>query len=162
MRAFPPPLRYGVASLLILCALSALPAYAGHRHHHRHHVHHEASRSGISSHPQRWEWSYGDVGLRGGSLHGRPSDCYGIPWCGCYLRHLLGIADRELNRAVAWAHWGHATYAHAGAVAVWRHHVGIIRGGPDQTGRWLVESGNDGHAVRTRYRSLARAIAFRE
>jgi hypothetical protein len=106
---------------------------------------------------QPWAWSAPVEVWRG-----RPSDCRGIPWCGCYLRHLLGIADRDLNRAIAWARWGRSTIAHVGAVAVWRHHVGIIRGGPDRAGRWLVESGNDGHAVRTRYRSLAGAVAFRE
>ncbi len=41
------------------------------------------------------------------------------------------------------------------------HHVGIICGSPDASGRSLVESGNDGNAVRTRRRSLAGAIAFR-
>jgi hypothetical protein len=45
-------------------------------------------------------------------------------------------------------------------VVVWSHHVGIITGQtPD--GQWIVHSGNDGGAVRTRARSLARAIAFR-
>jgi hypothetical protein len=145
---------------LILCALSVLPAHAAHRHHHHRHHAHEASRPVVSSHQQRW--SVSNAGLPGGSLHGRPSDCRGIPWCGCWLRHLLGIGDRDLNRAIAWAHWGRPTFAHIGAVAVWRHHVGIIRGAPDGAGRWLVESGNDGHAVRTRYRSLAGAVAFRE
>jgi hypothetical protein len=82
-------------------------------------------------------------------------------WCGWYMRHLLGVADRALNLAANWAHWGHPSAPRAGAVVVWPHHVGIIRGGPDASGRWLVESGNDGNAVRTRRRSLAGAIAFR-
>jgi hypothetical protein len=30
-----------------------------------------------------------------------------------------------------------------------------------ENGHWIVRSGNDGHAVRTRPRSLAGAIAFR-
>jgi hypothetical protein len=43
---------------------------------------------------------------------------------------------------------------------VWPHHVGIITGqSPD--GQWIVHSGNDGGAVRTRPRSLAGVIAFR-
>jgi hypothetical protein len=42
---------------------------------------------------------------------------------------------------------------------VWRHHVGIITG---RVGRqWIIKSGNDGHAVRERPRSIAGAIAFR-
>jgi hypothetical protein len=46
-----------------------------------------------------------------------------------------------------------------GTIVVWRHHVGKIVG--QQNGQWIVQSGNDGHAVRTRPRSLAGAIAFR-
>jgi hypothetical protein len=42
---------------------------------------------------------------------------------------------------------------------VWRHHVGRIVG--QENGQWIVQSGNDGHAVRTRARSIAGAIAFR-
>jgi hypothetical protein len=141
---------------LILCACAIVPAQAAHRHHHhRHHLAPGDLRQ--AQHVQPWAWS-APVEVH----HGRPSDCYGIRWCGCYLRHLLGIADRDLNRAIAWTHWGRSTFAHVGAVAVWPHHVGIIRGTPDQAGRWLVESGNDGHAVRTRYRSLAGVVAFRE
>ncbi len=46
-----------------------------------------------------------------------------------------------------------------GAIVVWRHHVGKIVG--QENGQWIVQSGNDGHAVRTRARSVAGAIAFR-
>jgi hypothetical protein len=42
---------------------------------------------------------------------------------------------------------------------VWPHHVGKIVGRAG--GQWIVQSGNDGHAVRTRPRSIAGAIAFR-
>ena len=49
----------------------------------------------------------------------------------------------------------------AGIVFVWPHHVGEIWDGPDKRGRWLVHSGNDGNAVRTRWRSLFGVIAFR-
>ena len=47
-----------------------------------------------------------------------------------------------------------------GVVVVWPHHVGIITG-QAPNGEWLVHSGNDGGAVRTRARSLRGAIAFR-
>jgi hypothetical protein len=78
------------------------------------------------------------------------------------MRHLLHVPDRSLNLARNWARWGHATYPHRLAVAVWPHHVALIMSdGPDRAGRWLMRSGNDGHAVRTRPRSLAGAIAFR-
>jgi hypothetical protein len=82
-------------------------------------------------------------------------------WCGWYMRHLKGVADRAFNLAVEWVHWGHPVPGpRVGAVVVWRHHVGEIVGYAG-AGRWLVHSGNDGHRVRTRARSVADAIAFR-
>jgi hypothetical protein len=91
--------------------------------------------------------------------HDRPRDCYGIAWCGCWLRHHLGLNDVRLNLARAWAKVGTAAAPAVGVVVVWAHHVGIITG--HDGNNWVVTSGNDGHAVRTRPRSLARAIAFR-
>jgi hypothetical protein len=49
--------------------------------------------------------------------------------------------------------------AGTGAVVVWPHHVGKIVG--QQNGEWVIESDNDGHAVRVRPRSIAGAIAIR-
>ena len=43
-----------------------------------------------------------------------------------------------------------------GCVAVWHHHVGVITGFDGRD--WIVHSGNDGGAVRTRARSLAGAV----
>ncbi len=83
-------------------------------------------------------------------------------WCGWFMRRMFSVADREYNRAAKWADWGHwSAGPRVGAVVVWRHHVGLIEGGPDNRGQWLVHSGNDGNTVRTRYMSIARAIAFR-
>lgn len=66
----------------------------------------------------------------------------------------------QYNLARAWAHYGvSAGGPSVGAIVVWSHHVGKIVG--QENGQWIVESGNDGHAVRTRPRSLAGAIAFR-
>jgi hypothetical protein len=42
---------------------------------------------------------------------------------------------------------------------VWAHHVGKIVG--HENGQWVIESGNDGRALRTRPRSIAGAIAVR-
>jgi hypothetical protein len=42
---------------------------------------------------------------------------------------------------------------------VWRHHVGIITG--REGSGWIIKSGNDGHTVRERVRSISGAIAFR-
>jgi hypothetical protein len=80
-------------------------------------------------------------------------------WCGWYMRRLLGVANPAFNLARNWAHWGHAGAPGVGAVVVWPHHVGKIVG--REGGEWVIQSGNDGHAVRTRPRSIAGAIAVR-
>lgn|SRR5574337_530284 len=122
-----------ILAALILC-LAVVSASAHARHHHM--VHHR--------HYARWH-------------DGRPR-----AWCGWEMRRELGVADPRYNVARNWAHWGApAGGPRVGAVVVWPHHVGRIVGGPDANGWWLVHSGNDGHAVRTRYRSLRGAIAFR-
>ncbi len=85
---------------------------------------------------------------------GRPS-----AWCGWYMRQVLGVRDAAFNLARNWAHYGQPASPGVGVIVVWSHHVGrIVGGGP---GHWVVESGNDGHAVRRRERSIAGAIAFR-
>lgn len=86
---------------------------------------------------------------------GRPS-----AWCGWWLGQHLGLHSRNLWLARNWAGVGRSSNGpRIGAVVVWRHHVGIITGHHD--GKWIVKSGNDGHAVRERARSIAGAIAFR-
>jgi len=66
----------------------------------------------------------------------------------------------QYNLARAWARYGsNAGGPSVGTIVVWPHHVGKIVG--HENGQWIVQSGNDGHAVRTRPRSLAGAIAFR-
>jgi hypothetical protein len=76
------------------------------------------------------------------------------------MRHLVGAdPGPSFNLARNWAHWGRLGSAGIGAVVVWPHHVGKIVG--QQNGEWVIESGNDGHAVRVRPRSIAGAIAIR-
>jgi hypothetical protein len=89
-------------------------------------------------------------------LGGRPR-----AWCGWYMRQLVGSdPGPQYNLARSWAHFGSNVGGPTiGAIVVWRHHVGKIVG--RENGQWIVQSGNDGHAVRTRPRSLAGAIAFR-
>lgn len=97
----------------------------------------------------------------GAVLGGRPAACRGIPWCGCWLRLKLGIADARLNLARAWVRYGvRADGPAVGVIAVWRHHVGKIVAvkGP---GRIILQSGNDGGAVRERERSTSGIIAYR-
>jgi len=92
-----------------------------------------------------------------GSYAGRPG-----AWCGWYMRGQVGSdPGTSYNLARSWAHYGSdAGGPSVGAIVVWRHHVGKIVG--HENGQWIVQSGNDGHAVRTRPRSLAGAIAFRQ
>jgi hypothetical protein len=81
-------------------------------------------------------------------------------WCGWEMRRLVGVdPGPSFNLARNWAHRGRSGPAGIGAVVVWPHHVGKIIG--QQDGEWIVESGNDGHALRTRPRSIAGAIAIR-
>jgi len=83
-----------------------------------------------------------------------------VAWCGWEMRRLVGVdPGPSFNLARNWAHWGRPGPAGIGAVVVWPHHVGKIVG--QQNGEWIVESGNDGHALRTRPRSIAGAIAIR-
>lgn len=83
-------------------------------------------------------------------------------WCGWYMRQLKGVADRAFNLAAKWVQFGRPARGPApGVIVVWRHHVGEDHG-PCGNGERLILSGNDGHAVRERCRSLAGVIALRE
>ena len=62
-----------------------------------------------------------------------------------------------IQRAWNWRNYGRPTSPQVGAVVVWRHHVGEIVG-QASNGQWIVRSGNDGGAVRTRARSVAGAV----
>lgn len=85
-----------------------------------------------------------------------------LPWCGIYMGQYFGKSDRSLWVARNWAREGSAVSGPGeGVVVVWPHHVGVIVG-RSPSGEWLVHSGNDGNAVRTRPRSLRGAIAFRQ
>jgi len=170
-------IRYFV--LLLLIALVSSPAEArGHRHYHHHFRDALAYAPAGPVQPAFGFFSFGGGELHqqppmlfGGRTHSaarefpghsRPSDCYGIAWCGCYLRHYFGLHDRSLNLARRWASVGHRAGPHTGAIVVWSHHVGVMKSDVDAQGRALVLSGNDGHGVRLRLRYVGRAIAFRE
>jgi hypothetical protein len=147
-------------------AFTATPATA-HPHGYYHHQHASPwAREGPGRGYRDEGWGHRGWGRHAhqraayGGNAGRPADCYGIAWCGCWLARALGLSNPALNLAANWAHWGRpAGGPHVGAVVVWPHHVGRIVGGSN--GHWLIQSGNDGNAVRTRYRSVANAIAFR-
>lgn len=80
-------------------------------------------------------------------------------WCGWYMTQLTGIHDRSLWMARNWAHVGNATRLRAGAIIVWAHHVGKITAVAG--GKVKVLSGNDGHAVKNRWRNIGHYIAIR-
>jgi pyrimidine deaminase RibD-like protein len=76
------------------------------------------------------------------------------------MRQWKHVADKRYNRAAMWAHYGsRANGPCVGCIVVWAHHVGEIVG--RTVHGWIVRSGNDGHAIRTRPRSVTGAIAFR-
>ncbi len=84
-------------------------------------------------------------------------------WCGWYMQRKTGVTSkvtgRNLNMAREWAHVGTPASPAPGVIVVWRHHVGQIV--EKVSNGWMIHSGNDGNAVRTRVRSIAGAIAFR-
>ncbi|MGE3231394.1 MAG: hypothetical protein AB7J30_18330 [Hyphomicrobium sp.] len=94
--------------------------------------------------------SYSSSGYSGGAGP-RPR-----AWCGWWMRTQRG-GGAHLNLAWNWSKWGSPSSPQVGAVVVWRHHVGEIVGRAPN-GQWLVRSGNDGGAVRTRARSVAGAV----
>jgi hypothetical protein len=127
-----------MAATFVLCAFGSSAEARSHSHHyHHHHYRHAGGHYGYA---------------------GRPS-----AWCGWYMRTQVGgDPGPNYNLARSWAHYGsNAGGPQVGAIVVWPHHVGKIVG-REENGKWIVQSGNDGHAVRTRPRSLAGAIAFRE
>lgn len=62
------------------------------------------------------------------TVEARPRECYGIPWCGCWLRIQLGIADVKYNQSQYWMHYGHATTPDRAAIGVMPGHVGQVVG----------------------------------
>ena len=140
------------SALVVLTGVIALSsASAQARGHHQRGVH--AARHGGHKHHN---------GVLAHRRSGRYASQSGRPaaWCGWWLGQHLGISNRNLWLARNWASIGtNAGRPEVGVVVVWRHHVGIITG-RDGSG-WVVKSGNDGHAVRERVRSISGAIAFR-
>lgn len=112
---------------------------------------------GSTSQPTRGRRAYVSTGpVHSSGLGPRPSR-----WCGWFMRGEVGSdPGREYNLAANWRHYGSTAAGPAiGVIVVWWHHVGIIVG-KTATG-WVVKSGNDGHAVRERERSLRGVIAYR-
>jgi hypothetical protein len=156
------------AAAIVMFAQSA--SAREHHHGHQHHDHHmAASRSSFA------QTGFLDPALPNGlfgfaaanasldrtvaAFH-RHGQARPAAWCGWEMRRLVGSdPGPSYNLARNWAHWGRPGPAGVGAVVVWAHHVGKIVG--QQNGQWIIESGNDGHALRARPRSIAGAIAIR-
>jgi hypothetical protein len=155
-----------------LAAIAAVFMFAqsaqAHEHHHRHYAYrHYAHRHYVTERGYETDSGYEaqapyamtegmtEQRVARAGLGGRPA-----AWCGWEMRQLVGNdPGPSYNLARNWAHWGTSGPAGIGAIVVWSHHVGKIVGQED--GQWVIESGNDGHALRTRPRSIAGAIAIR-
>jgi len=94
----------------------------------------------------------------------RPAGCPSRLWCGCYLATVYGFSGqmwRQLWVARAWAQKFPRAELAPGKVAVFGRgrggHVGRIDG--VRPGEVLLTSGNDGNAIRTRWRSTRGLIA---
>jgi hypothetical protein len=127
-------------ALQVIAASGASATSAGHHHFsHNQHIAHQYN----SSHRV---------------ADGRPS-----AWCGWEMRQLVGgNPGPEYNLARNWAHWGRPASGPApGVIGVMSHHVFKVVQVLGH-GEVLAISGNDGHAVRTRPRSTAGVIAWRE
>jgi len=172
-------MRKVVAASALLFAFATSAEARAHQHHYRHYAHHHYRHYAHRHYRQHAE-GYGDSSFapgfgfanndrssyeRSGYEHSsyRRARVGGRPaaWCGWYMRQQVGSdPGPQYNLARSWAHYGsNAGGPSVGTIVVWSHHVGKIVG--RENGQWIVQSGNDGHAVRTRPRSLAGAIAFR-
>jgi uncharacterized protein (TIGR02594 family) len=88
---------------------------------------------------------------------------YREAWCAdavnVWLRR-AGLQPQRSHRAVDFARYGRAARPHVGAIAVLRHHVGIVAG--FSRGRVILLSGNHGHRVGLGAYAAHRIIAFRD
>lgn len=138
----------------ILALLISTGAQAHKSHHHpasSAHVEHN-HRSAHSGHSRHYAGRR--YGTRIAYHDGRPS-----AWCGWFARfNFLGHdPGQKFNLAANWRSLGTADSSpQNGDIVVWPHHVGKIVGQCNGS-MCPVWSGNDGHAVRTRVRSVAGA-----
>lgn len=109
-----------------------------------------------------WAFNSNQMAFPSQGANGRPSDCYGIPWCGCWLRHVFHLpASSGLNLAANWLRFK-STAPEDANVVVWpnRHHVGLVL--RVENGRALVRSGNSGRGgVTVRWVPTHGGFAFR-
>jgi len=149
------------AAAIIMFASSA----HAREHHYRHDYHYHLARHGGYHVARQGSLASSDWASAGFANSSQPTyrgreRARPTAWCGWEMRQLVGSdPGPSFNLARNWARWGRPGPVGVGAVVVWPHHVGKIVG--QENGQWLIESGNDGRALRTRVRSIAGAIAFR-
>jgi len=174
--------RFAAVAFALVCVL-ATPAYARHQKTHGHHV----TRSHQAVKTYRVTRTAGEIDCNNfgctPSTFSKTMSAKTVPtfsaealsanasvpiggdprphsWCGWWMRHYLGVADRSFNLARNWTRYGSpAGGPSVGTIVVWRSHVGIITGRSGDG--WIIKSGNDDHAVRERERSLRGVIAYR-
>lgn len=161
-----------VLTTVFACLLFVAPANAKGHHHKRHHAPAQAQQDvdflsllfessddqpAPERRQKRTKRGHGpgkvidaDLGSRAG-LGPRPGR-----WCGWYARKLFG-GGPQYNLAWNWSKRGTPTSPVAGALVVWRHHVGVLVSRV-RDNIWIVHSGNDGGRVRERARSVAGAV----
>jgi hypothetical protein len=80
-------------------------------------------------------------------IGGRPSDCP-RKYCGCGLRKYLGINDRRLDLAIAWARlFPRRTHPAPGYAAVRPGHVMLLVSPASQDGWYVVRDYNSGRGL---------------
>ena len=150
--------RLGVALVVGLLSTQAQAHHHSQTHHHFRHVPHARHSRHRLPHAALTRPAVFLGRLAAGHFS---SDARPVAWCGWYMRHLMGVTDAAYNLARNWTRFGRDAHGPGvGVVVVFPHHVGLIVG-HGRGGLWVVKSGNDGHAIRERERSLAGAIAFR-
>lgn len=107
------------------------------------------------------------VTLLSSNAHAAGGSKYGCPetrWCGCWLAKHLQMNANKLGLYVAfnWRKVGKPlNRPQVRAIAIFRHsHVGIVTA--VKKGKIRVLSGNDGHAVRDRWRNASTVLAYRK
>lgn len=83
-------------------------------------------------------------------------------WCGWFMRQQVAVDPGEaFNKASRWSKYGqHSDEPCVGCLVVYPHHIAKITG-QCENGACPMISGNDGHEVRERVRSLKGRIAIR-
>lgn len=89
-------------------------------------------------------------------LGGNPTG-WSHDWCAHFLNTLTGHRG---DAAISYASWGRPSPVVPGAVIVYAHHVAVVTQVLG-SGRVVAISGNDGHRVRERPRSLRGVVAVR-